>query len=57
MNGGAWWSTVHGVTNSQTRLSDFISLTSLKSLLTDNNMFLGMISIILTVIGFRADSL
>ena len=57
MDGGAWWSTVHGVTNSRTRLSDFTSLTSLKSLLTDNNMFLGIISIILTVIGFRADSL
>ena len=23
MNGGAWWATVHGVTKSQTRLSDF----------------------------------
>ena len=22
MNGGAWWATVHGVTKSQTRLSD-----------------------------------
>ena len=26
MDGGAWWVTVHGVTKSQTRLSDFISL-------------------------------
>ena len=26
MDGGAWWATVHGVTKSQTRLSDFISL-------------------------------
>ena len=49
--------TVHGVAKSGTRLSDFTSLTSLKCLLTDKNMFLGMISIILTVIGFRADSL
>ena len=23
MEGGAWWATVHGVTKSQTRLSDF----------------------------------
>ena len=23
MDGGAWWVTIHGVTNSQTRLSDF----------------------------------
>ena len=23
MDGGAWWATVHGVTNSRTRLSDF----------------------------------
>ena len=23
MNGGAWWAAVHGVTKSQTRLSDF----------------------------------
>ena len=26
MDGGAWWTTVHGVTKSQTRLSDFTSL-------------------------------
>ena len=26
MDGGAWWSTVHGVTKSRTRLSDFTSL-------------------------------
>ena len=25
MDGGAWWATVHGVTKSQTRLSDFTS--------------------------------
>ena len=25
MDGGAWWPTVHGVTKSQTRLSDFMS--------------------------------
>ena len=24
MDGGAWWATVHGVTKSRTRLSDFI---------------------------------
>ena len=24
MDGGAWWAAVHGVTRSQTRLSDFI---------------------------------
>ena len=24
MDGGAWWATVHGVTKSQTRLTDFI---------------------------------
>ena len=23
MDGGAWWATIHGVTNSRTRLSDF----------------------------------
>ena len=23
MDGGAWWAAVHGVANSQTRLSDF----------------------------------
>ena len=23
MDGGAWWATVHGITKSQTRLSDF----------------------------------
>ena len=26
MDGGAWWATVHGVAESQTRLSDFTSL-------------------------------
>ena len=26
MDGGAWWATVHGVTKSQTRLSDFTLL-------------------------------
>ena len=25
MDGGAWWATVHGVAESQTRLSDFTS--------------------------------
>ena len=25
MDGGAWWATVHGVTESRTRLSDFMS--------------------------------
>ena len=29
-NRGAWWVTVHGVAKSQTRLSDFHSLTSLR---------------------------
>ena len=28
MDGGAWWATVHGVAKSQTRLTDFTSLTS-----------------------------
>ena len=28
MDGGAWWATVHGVAKSQTRLSDFTSLTA-----------------------------
>ena len=28
MDGGAWWAAVHGVAKSQTRLSDFTSLTS-----------------------------
>ena len=27
MDGGAWWATVHGVTKSRTRLSDFTSIT------------------------------
>ena len=27
MDGGAWWATVHGLAKSQTRLSDFHSLT------------------------------
>ena len=27
MDGGAWWATVHGVSKSRTRLSDFTSLT------------------------------
>ena len=31
MDRGAWWATVPGVTKSQTRLSDFTSLTSLTS--------------------------
>ena len=26
MDGGAWWATAHGVTQSRTRLSDFTSL-------------------------------
>ena len=26
MDGGAWWAAVHGVTRSETRLSDFTSL-------------------------------
>ena len=29
MGGGAWWATVHGVTKSWTRLSDFTYLLSL----------------------------
>ena len=29
MDGGAWWAAVHGVTKSQTRLSDFTLLTLL----------------------------
>ena len=29
MDGGAWWATVHGVTKSRTRLSDFTLLTLL----------------------------
>jgi len=28
MDGGAWWAAVHGVTKSQTRLSDFLSLST-----------------------------
>ena len=32
MDRGAWWATVHGVTNSQTRLSTFIFIWSLKDL-------------------------
>ena len=28
MDRGAWWATVHGVAKSQTRVSDFTSLTS-----------------------------
>ena len=27
MDGGAWWATVQGVTKSQTKLSDFTSIT------------------------------
>ena len=26
MDGGAWWATVHGVTKSQTQLSDFMTI-------------------------------
>ena len=33
MDGGAWWATVHGVSKSQTRLSDFTSL-HFKSIIT-----------------------
>ena len=29
MDGGAWWATVHGVTESQTQLSDFTFFLSL----------------------------
>ena len=38
MDGGAWWVTVHGVTKSRTRLSDFTSLhfTSLPALQIDS---------------------
>ena len=31
MDRGAWWATVHGVTKSRTRLSDFTSLSILKN--------------------------
>ena len=31
MDGGAWWTTVHGVAESQTRLSDYHSLTRLST--------------------------
>ena len=31
MDGGAWWATVHRVAKSQTRLSDFTSLSVLES--------------------------
>ena len=31
MDGGAWWGTVNGVTKSRTRLSDFMTMTSIKS--------------------------
>ena len=30
MDGGAWWATVHGVTKSRTRLSDFTHFTFLR---------------------------
>ena len=35
MDGGAWWATVHGVTKSQTRLSNFTHLTLLVGLQTE----------------------
>ena len=31
MDGGAWWATVHGITNSRTQLSNFTSLPSPKA--------------------------
>ena len=37
MDGGAWWATVHGVTRSQTRLSDFTSLHPLLAHIYKNN--------------------
>ena len=33
MDGGAWWATVHGVTKSQTRLSDFTTTQQLRCFL------------------------
>ena len=35
MEGGAWWATVHRVTKSRTRLSDFTFTFFKKSLLSD----------------------
>ena len=35
MDGGAWWATVHGVTKSQTQLSDF----TFTDLIWDNQSF------------------
>jgi len=31
MEGGAWWATVHGVTKSRTRLSNFTSLSTCRT--------------------------
>ena len=40
MDGGAWWATVHGVTKSQTRLSDLTSL-HLFNLYAEYNIWAG----------------
>ena len=39
MDGEAWWDTVHGVTKSWTRLSDFTHLLTEKDLLVKNKLF------------------
>ena len=36
MDGGAWWATVHGVTKSRPRLSNFTSLSLFDTLLMSN---------------------
>ena len=45
MDGGAWWATVHGVTKSWTRLSDFTLLTlSLKVSLHHHSLAAGYLA-------------
>ena len=44
MDRGAWWTTVHGVAESQTRLSDFTSSVTLNSF---------PICVIMTIISFQ----
>ena len=56
MNRGVWWATVHGVTNSQTRLSDFhfsyVYILILQSKYSIVCMLLNVAEVVLYGMGF-----
>ena len=47
MDRGAWWATVHGVTESQIRLSDFIIISDPKASKDQKELFVGIPNILM----------